>query len=212
MSIRLNKVLTELNIGLQTAVDFLKNKKSLGEIRDDANLSTKISDEQYDALVAQFKGDKVIKNEAEKMFAKKGKDKKAEKKATSANDLVTQVTKFKPLGKIDLDNLGKQQVAGKSAVQDGNAEQKTAAVSQSADNQPAPEPVNTPKPAAEPVAPKVEEKSAAAPATEPAQKSEPEQKPETVVKPAAEPAQKPAPAQKSEPAQKLEPTNKQHVA
>ena len=218
MSIRLNKVLTELNIGLQTAVDFLKNKKSLGEIRDDANLSTKISDEQYDALVAQFKGDKVIKNEAEKMFAKKGKDKKAEKKATSANDLVTQVTKFKPLGKIDLDNLGKQQVAGKSAVQDGNAEQKTAAVSQSADNQPAPEPVNTPKPAAEPVAPKVEEKSAAAPATEPVQKSEPEQKPEAVVKPAAEPAQKPAhaqkpaPAQKSEPAQKLEPTNKQHVA
>ena len=218
MSIRLNKVLTELNIGLQTAVDFLKNKKSLGEIRDDANLSTKISDEQYDALVAQFKGDKVIKNEAEKMFAKKGKDKKAEKKATSANDLVTQVTKFKPLGKIDLDNLGKQQVAGKSAVQDGNAEQKTAAVSQSADNQPAPEPVNTPKPAAEPVAPKVEEKSAAAPAAEPVQKSEPEQKPEAVVKPAAEPAQKPAhaqkpaPAQKSEPAQKLEPTNKQHVA
>ena len=212
MSIRLNKVLTELNIGLQTAVDFLKNKKSLGEIRDDANLSTKISDEQYDALVAQFKGDKVIKNEAEKMFAKKGKDKKAEKKATSANDLVTQVTKFKPLGKIDLDNLGKQQVAGKSAVQDGNAEQKTAAVSQSADNQPAPEPVNTPKPAAEPVAPKAEEKSAAAPATEPVQKSEPEQKPEAVVKPAAEPAQKTASAQKSEPAQKLEPTNKQHVA
>ncbi|MDY4555402.1 MAG: translation initiation factor IF-2 [Prevotella sp.] len=212
MSIRLNKVLTELNIGLQTAVDFLKNKKSLGEIRDDANLSTKISDEQYDALVAQFKGDKVIKNEADKMFAKKGKDKKAEKKATSANDLVTQVTKFKPLGKIDLDNLGKQQVAGKSAVQDGNAEQKTAAVSQSADNQPAPEPVNTPKPAAEPVAPKAEEKSAAAPAAEAVQKSEPEQKPEAVVKPAAEPAQKPAPAQKSEPAQKLEPTNKQHVA
>ena len=212
MSIRLNKVLTELNIGLQTAVDFLKNKKSLGEIRDDANLSTKISDEQYDALVAQFKGDKVIKNEADKMFAKKGKDKKAEKKATSANDLVTQVTKFKPLGKIDLDNLGKQQVAGKSAVQDGNAEQKTAAVSQSADNQPAPEPVNTPKPAAEPVAPKAEEKSAAAPAAEPVQKSEPEQKPEAVVKPAAEPAQKPEPAQKSEPAQKLEPTNKQHVA
>ena len=212
MSIRLNKVLTELNIGLQTAVDFLKNKKSLGEIRDDANLSTKISDEQYDALVAQFKGDKVIKNEAEKMFAKKGKDKKAEKKATSANDLVTQVTKFKPLGKIDLDNLGKQQVAGKSAVQDGNAEQKTAAVSQSADNQPAPEPVNNPKPAAEPVAPKAEEKSAAAPAAEPVQKSEPEQKPEAVVKPAAEPAQKPESAQKSEPAQKLEPTNKQNVA
>ena len=32
MGVRLNKVLTELNIGLQTAVDYLKNKKSLGEI------------------------------------------------------------------------------------------------------------------------------------------------------------------------------------
>ena len=51
MSIRLNKVLTELNIGLQTAVDFLKNKKQLGDISDDASLSTKISDEQYNALV-----------------------------------------------------------------------------------------------------------------------------------------------------------------
>ena len=71
--------MTELNIGLQTAVDFLKNKRSLGEIKDDTNLSTKISDEQYHALVSQFKGDKDIKNEAEKL-AKKGKDKKVEKK------------------------------------------------------------------------------------------------------------------------------------
>ena len=55
MSIRLNKVLTELNIGLQTAVEFLKNKKSLGEIKDDANVNTKISDEQYQALVSAFK-------------------------------------------------------------------------------------------------------------------------------------------------------------
>ena len=43
MGVRLNKVLTELNIGLQTAVDYLKNKKSLGEIKDDANVNTKIS-------------------------------------------------------------------------------------------------------------------------------------------------------------------------
>ena len=55
MGIRLNKVLTELNIGLQTAVDFLKTKTSLGEIKDDANVNTKITDEQYDALVKEFK-------------------------------------------------------------------------------------------------------------------------------------------------------------
>ena len=78
MSIRLNKVLTELNIGLERAVEFLKNKKSLGEIKDDANVNTKISDEQYQALAKAFKGDKDIKSEAESIFAKKAKDKKAE--------------------------------------------------------------------------------------------------------------------------------------
>lgn len=177
MSIRLNKVLTELNIGLQTAVDFLKNKKSLGEIKDDANLSTKISDEQYAALVSQFKGDKDIKNEAEKMFAKKGKEKKAEKKPTSANDLVTQVQKFKPVGKVDLDNLGKQKVAVKSAAQNNDVVQKTAAVSQPAETKAEPKPVVEEKPKAEPK-PVVEEK----PKVEPKPVVEP--KPE--VKPAAE--------------------------
>ena len=204
MSIRLNKVLTELNIGLQTAVDFLKNKKSLGEIRDDANVNTKISDEQYGALVAQFKGDKDIKNEAEKMFAKKGKDKKAEKKSSSANGLVTQVPKFKPVGKIDLDNLGKQQVANKSAAHDGNAEQKTAAVSQSADNKP--QQPSAPKPAVEPVAPKAEQK--------PVQKPAADAKPAVEPKPAAEqkPVVEPKPAPKSEPANKLEPKPTKPVA
>ena len=204
MSIRLNKVLTELNIGLQTAVDFLKNKKSLGEIRDDANVNTKISDEQYGALVAQFKGDKDIKNEAEKMFAKKGKDKKAEKKSSSANGLVTQVPKFKPVGKIDLDNLGKQQVANKSAAHDGNAEQKTAAVSQSADNKP--QQPSAPKPAVEPVAPKAEQK--------PVQKPAADAKPAVEPKPAAEqkPVVEPKPVPKSEPANKLEPKPTKPVA
>ena len=204
MSIRLNKVLTELNIGLQTAVDFLKNKKSLGEIRDDANVNTKISDEQYGALVAQFKGDKDIKNEAEKMFAKKGKDKKSEKKSSSANDLVTQVPKFKPVGKIDLDNLGKQQVANKSAAHDGNAEQKTAAVSQSADNKP--QQPSAPKPAVEPVAPKAEQK--------PVQKPAADAKPAVEPKPAAEqkPVVEPKPVPKSEPANKPEPKPTKPVA
>lgn len=108
MAIRLNKVLTELNIGLQTAVDFLKNKKNLGEIKEDANLSTKITDEQYNALVREFKGDKDIKSEAEKIFAKKTKDKKSDRKVTKAEDLLEQRPAFKPLGKIDLDSVGRK--------------------------------------------------------------------------------------------------------
>ena len=65
MSIRLNKALRELNVGVQTAVDFLQ-KKNLGEVKADPN--TKISDEQYDALVSEFKGDKDLRNQAEKLI------------------------------------------------------------------------------------------------------------------------------------------------
>ena len=107
MGIRLNKVLSELNIGLQTAIDFLK-KKSLGEIEDDAKLTTKITDEQYAALVGEFKGDQAVKHEADKIFTKKAKEKKqekVEKKTVKAEDLLEQRPQFKPLGKINLDAL-----------------------------------------------------------------------------------------------------------
>ena len=71
MGVRLNKVLTELNIGLQTAVDYLKNKPNLGEIKDDANMNTKINDEQYEALVKAFKGNKSVMPPSGMFFPKK---------------------------------------------------------------------------------------------------------------------------------------------
>ena len=117
MGVRLNKVLTELNIGLQTAVDFLKKKSSLGEIRDDATTNTKISDEQYEALVREFSGDKAVKTQAEKLFTKikeKKEKKPAERPAAPASapvedEPVETATRqqFKPLGKIDLESLNK---------------------------------------------------------------------------------------------------------
>ncbi|UKK51185.1 translation initiation factor IF-2 [Prevotella sp. E13-17] len=111
MGVRLNKVLTELNIGLQTAVDFLKNKKSLGEIRDDATFNTKISDEQYEALVREFSTDKAVKTQADMLFPKK-KEKKAEKPAKERTEEPTERRQqFKPLGKIDLDSLNKPKPA-----------------------------------------------------------------------------------------------------
>ena len=112
MGIRLNKVLTELNIGLQTAVDFLKKKTSLGEIRDDTTTNTKITDEQYNALVQEFNSDKAVKTQADKLFPKKPKEKKLETKAvTKTDELLAQRPQFKPLGKIDLDNIGKPKPA-----------------------------------------------------------------------------------------------------
>jgi translation initiation factor IF-2 len=119
MGVRLNKVLSELNIGLQTAVDFLKKKSSLGEIKDDATPNTKISDEQYEALVNEFNTDKAVKTKAEMLFAKKPKEKKVaekpEKKAVAAADeLLESHPQFKPVGKIDLDAIGKPKAAPKA--------------------------------------------------------------------------------------------------
>ena len=39
MSIRLNKAIRELNIGLQTAVEFLEKKPELGEVKKNLTLS-----------------------------------------------------------------------------------------------------------------------------------------------------------------------------
>jgi len=129
MGIRLNKVLSELNIGLSTAVEFLKNKPSLGEVRDDTNQNTKISDNQYQALVREFKDDKDIKNKAEEISAKKviaKKQEKSERKSNRAEDLLEQRTQYKPIGKIDLDNLGKKPQQEKSVSPQPTA-QKAAA-------------------------------------------------------------------------------------
>ena len=120
MGVRLNKVLSELNIGLQTAVDFLKNKKELGEVKEEMTSNTKISDEQYQALVDEFSGDKAVKTQADKIFVKKVKEKKVEKaekaekvekKITLTEELMDQRPQFKPVGKIDLDSIGKKPVA-----------------------------------------------------------------------------------------------------
>jgi translation initiation factor IF-2 len=77
--------------------------------------NTKISDEQYQALVDEFSGDKAVKTQADKIFTKKVKEKKVEKpgkvvekKITQTEELLEQRSQFKPLGKIDLDNIGKK--------------------------------------------------------------------------------------------------------
>ena len=123
MGVRLNKVLTELNIGLQTAVDYLKNKKSLGEIKDDANVNTKISDEQYEALVKEFKGDKDVKKQANMIFPKKEKKDKPKPKETVTAEVKTEPRQsFTPLGKIDLDNLNGKKPAAKPVVEPAKEE------------------------------------------------------------------------------------------
>ena len=178
MGVRLNKVLTELNIGLQTAVDYLK-KKNLGDITD-ATVNTKISDEQYNALVKEFKGDKDVKTQAGMMFPKKDKKAKPEHKSEPAVAQTKEEAKqtFTPLGKIDLSTVGKPNKAQEEKPK------APAAVQPEPKSQPKPEvkPEVKPEPKPQTVAPKPEPKPEVKPEPKPQPKAEvkPEPKPQPV--------------------------------
>ena len=87
MTIRLNKVTRDLNVGISTVVEFLQKKGYSIE----ANPNTKITEEQYAILVKEFSTDKNFKTVVPEDAR----------------------PKFKPVGKIDLDNLNKKSVAPK---------------------------------------------------------------------------------------------------
>ena len=135
MSIRLNKALRELNIGLQTAVEFLEKKSELGEVK--AEPSFKLSDAQYAALQGAFQQDKEVRSQAEKLLQKKPKEKKT-KEDNNAQGSPKSASKqqYKPLGKIDLDSVGKKPSNAKTAKTEARKETqaKTAAVSQKPTN------------------------------------------------------------------------------
>lgn len=200
-----------MNIGLQTAVEFLRKRSDLGEVKEE--LSFKLSDSQYNALVEAFKSDKEVRSQAEKLLLKHPKKKKRQSdgnKERRADNAVRSVKpqKYTPLGKIDLDSLGKKPAAKPAAPAEKPQEaaaaeqpkpevkESAAATAQAKSQEPKPEqPVAAAeKKPAEPAQPAgnttavVEEKK-----TEP-EKVQPEAKPEAK---AAEPqAQQPAAPEK----------------
>ena len=202
MSIRLNKALSELNIGLQTAVEFLEKRSELGEVKPE--LSFKLSDKQYTALVEAFKQDKEVRTQAEKLLQKKPKEKK--RTAEQGNDHAAErpvrtPQQYKPLGKIDLDSIGKkpankgavaQNVNDKPKAQTAAVSQEPAKVNNTAAEKPAVKEAN--KPAEAPK--KVEEVVATAKTAEEVKVAE---KPVTAQK-AAEPAAPAAPKAAETPA------------
>ena len=121
MTIRLNKVTRDLNVGITTVVDFLQKKGYTIE----ANPNTKITDEQYAALVKEFSKDKDLKIKSEKIFQER-QNKDRNTASVSIEDLHPEMKKpevietvvpeevrpkFKQVGKIDLDNLNKKNKA-----------------------------------------------------------------------------------------------------
>jgi translation initiation factor IF-2 len=115
-NIRINKVLRELNISLERAVDYLKGKGIVIE----NNSNTKISDDVYNILCAQFAGDKgnkeasigvseEIRKEKEALRLEREKeleDKRRLEEERQKSELIKAkaiVTAPKQVGKIDLE-------------------------------------------------------------------------------------------------------------
>ena len=182
-------------------MEFLEKKPELGEVKNELNF--KLSEDQYKALVGAFNNDKEVKKDAAKLLQKKTKEKKGAADHKGETILKAERQQYKPVGKIDLDQLNKP--AAKKAV--APIEEKPAPAPAAAAVEPAEEkkevekhetskkPV-TSKEEVKPVAPKVEkpvEKKVEsvkkeAPVVEAEVKTKPEVKSEPATsKPQAEP-------------------------
>lgn len=118
MTIRLNKVTRDLNVGITTVVEFLQKKGYTIE----ASPNAKITEEQYAVLVKEFSTDKNLKIESEKSSQERqnkdrnkasisieGFESKKEKEEVVKTVIPEEARpKLKQVGKIDLDNLNKK--------------------------------------------------------------------------------------------------------
>ena len=115
-------------------MEFLEKKPELGEVKSDLNF--KLSEEQYKALVGAFKNDQEVKKDAAKLFQKKPKEKKSSGNNHKAEAILDSGRpKYKPVGKIDLDQLNKA-TAKKSVAptEEKSAPEAAAAVSPAKEN------------------------------------------------------------------------------
>ncbi len=170
MTIRLNKVTRDLNVGITTAVEFLQKKGFTVE----ANPNTKITDEQFELLKKEFSTDKDLKIKSERFSQERqSKDRNKASVAIDGYDTETQEKakneeiktvvpeevrpKFKPVGKIDLDKLNRRPVAEKEPETVKEEELKPQEEVKAEAAQPVQEEVTVKEPVAQPE-PKVEEK------------------------------------------------------
>ncbi|MDY4744009.1 MAG: translation initiation factor IF-2 [Bacteroidaceae bacterium] len=188
MSVRLNKVTKEFNIGLQTAVDFLR-KNGYDDVEVSPN--SKITEQQYELLQKEFSSDKGLRSEATQLIQHRQEKSKERKEATKQKRQAEEIasakpkTSYKVVGHIELDKKG-------NPVRKEEPQASPKAEVQAA--QPAPAPSVAPKPEEKPT-PQPEESKAdkVEPVETPTSQPEPkpqEQKPQ----PAKEPETKPQPS------------------
>lgn len=170
MPIKISKAVKDLNIGMQTARDFLKKN----EIEVDDNINARISDEAYNLLIQKFKPAMQQKKAAEQIIHDRKEEKAAqaaEKKRREAEESKTvevAIQKPKVLGKIELDAKGNPVAPKTAAPEAPKAEEVKMEERKAEEQKPAqaalPKEEAKPEPAA--VEPKKEEKAPAEPKAE----------------------------------------------
>lgn len=170
MPIKISKAVKDLNIGMQTARDFLKKN----EIEVDDNINARISDEAYNLLIQKFKPAMQQKKAAEQIIHDRKEEKAAqaaEKKRREAEESKTvevAIQKPKVLGKIELDAKGNPVAPKPTAPEAPKAEEVKMEEKKAEEQKPAqaalPKEEAKPEPAA--VEPKKEEKAPAEPKVE----------------------------------------------
>lgn len=139
-------------------MEFLEKKPELGEVKNELNF--KLSEGQYKALVDAFNNDKEVKKDAAKLLQKKTKEKKSSAEHKGEAVMKAERQQYKPVGKIDLDQLNKP-AAKKAAAPVENKPTPAAAVEPAEEKKKVEKHDASKKPAvnkeeAKPVAPKVE--------------------------------------------------------
>ena len=139
-------------------MEFLEKKPELGEVKNELNF--KLSEGQYKALVDAFNNDKEVKKDAAKLLQKKTKEKKSTAEHKGEAVMKAERQQYKPVGKIDLDQLNKP-AAKKAAAPVENKPTPAAAVEPAEEKKKVEKHDASKKPAvnkeeAKPVAPKVE--------------------------------------------------------
>ena len=215
MSIRLNKVTRDLNVGMTTLVDFLQKKGHTVE----NNPNAKITEEEFEMLVKEFSQDMSLKQEAERLVhdrINREKQKLSTDDNFKAEDVkpvptvVTEIPKkpeinhpeaeiydgrpqIKLVGNIDLDALNRKQKpsAPKPIINKPEVEIKPEKIVEDVEE----------------VA-KVEIKESAPVVKEVISEPEPEPAPINIPTPKPEPIQEPKPVPKPEPAPEPKPEPK----
>lgn len=170
MPIKISKAVKDLNIGMQTARDFLKKN----EIEVDDNINARISDEAYNLLIQKFKPAMQQKKAAEQIIHDRKEEKAAqaaEKKRREAEESKTvevAIQKPKVLGKIELDAKGNPVAPKPAAPEAPKAEEVKMEEKKAEEQKPAPAalPKEEAKPEPAAVDPKKEEKAPAEPKVE----------------------------------------------